>query len=221
MEEIALDQEKLDYFRCLLEREKRDAQDSLSTLEEAEKIGGLKDSLQELSMYDNHPADIGTETFERSKDIGLKDLAQRQLKQIDDALRSLFEGNYGICKECGRKIPEERLAAVPSTTFCYECRQKLADQVSAHRRPVEEGVVMPPFGGFAEDRLSTNHEVQFDGEDAWQAVEHFGTSSDFENRDEEEGTVEEVDGIPVYQDKDGVYYQDLRGKNDEDPPGKS
>jgi len=61
-------------------------------------LGGLRDSINELSMYDNHPADIGTETFERSKDIGLKDLAQRQIKEINDALGRITEGNYGICE---------------------------------------------------------------------------------------------------------------------------
>ncbi|MEG3068543.1 MAG: TraR/DksA C4-type zinc finger protein [Syntrophaceticus schinkii] len=142
------------------------------------------------------------------------------MKEINDALGRITEGNYGICEGCGEEIPEERLEAMPSTTFCYQCRQKLDDQVTAHRRPVEEGVVMPPFGGFAENRLHTKHEVQFDGEDAWQAVERFGTSSDFENRDEEGGTVEDVEGISVYRDDQGMLYQDLRGKDDEERPGQ-
>ncbi|MDD2554993.1 MAG: TraR/DksA C4-type zinc finger protein [Syntrophaceticus sp.] len=215
-----MEQDKLAHFRWLLRGEKRRILDNLSTLEEAEEIGSLKDTLQELSMYDNHPADIGTETFERSKDIGYKDLFQRQFKQVKDAMGRIKEGNYGICEGCGQEIPEERLEAVPFTTFCYQCRQKLDDQVTASRRPVEEGVVMPPFGGFAEDRLNTQHEVQFDGEDAWQAVEHYGTSSDFENRNEEEGTVEDVEGISVYKDEEGNLYQDLRGKDDEGPPGE-
>ena len=135
-----MERDRLSYFRWLLESEKRDMLDSLSSLEEAEKIGGLKDSLQELSMYDNHPADIGTETFERSKDIGLKDLAERRLKEIDEALSRINQGDYGICKECGREIPEERLEAVPSTPFCYDCRQMQDDQVTPSRRPVEEGL---------------------------------------------------------------------------------
>jgi hypothetical protein len=51
-------------------------------------------------------------------------------------------------------------------------------------------------------------------------VEHFGTSSDFENRDEEGGTVEDVEGISVYRDDQGMLYQDLRGKDDEERPGQ-
>jgi YteA family regulatory protein len=216
-----LDEAKLAYYRQLLEQEKKETEESKSTLDEAGEIGGLKDSLQELSMYDNHPADIGTETFERGKDIGLRDLAERQLKKIDDALERIKDGRYGNCERCGRAIPQERLQAVPATTLCYECCRKQDDQVKPSRRPVEEGVVMPPFGGFAEDRLYTSHEVQFDGEDAWQAVEHFGTSSDFENWDEEGGVVEDVEGISVYHDQDGSYYQDFRGKNDEGRPQES
>lgn len=213
-----MERDKLSYFRWLLEREKRDMLDSLSSLEEAEMIGGLKDSLQELSMYDNHPADIGTETFERSKDIGLKDLAERRLKEIDDALSRIKQGDYGICKGCGNKISEERLEAMPSTTFCYECRQKRDAQVTASRRPVEEGVVMPPFGGFAENRLYSSDHVFFDGEDSWQEVERFGTSSDIENRDEGGGTVEDVEGISTYQDEEGMHYQNFRGMDDEVHP---
>ena len=215
-----MEQDKLIYFRSLSQGEKRRILDNLSSLEEAEEIGSLKDTLQELSMYDNHPADIGTETFERSKDIGYKDLFQRLLKEVEDAMGRIEEGNYGICKGCGKEIPEERLEAVPFTTFCYQCRKKLDDQATASRRPVEEGVVMPPFGGFAEDRLYTQHEVQFDGEDAWQTLEHYGTSSDFENRNEEEGTVEDVEDISVYMDEDGMFYQNFRGKNDEGPPAE-
>jgi YteA family regulatory protein len=214
-----LEQDKLTYFRRLLAREKRRAQDSLSSLEEAEAAGGLRDSLQELSMYDNHPADIGTETFEHSKDLGLKDLARRQLQEIDDALGRIRDGNYGICEGCGRQIPEDRLEAVPATTFCRRCRQQLDDQATPGRRPVEEGVVMPPFGGFAENRLSAKGETQFDGEDAWQAVERFGTSSELENGDEGEGAVEDIENISVYKDEDGMLYQDLRGRDDEGPPG--
>jgi len=85
---------------------------------------------------------------------------------------------------------------------------------------VEEGVVMPPFGGFAENRLSSKGDVQFDGEDAWQAVERFGTSSELDNGDEGEGTVEEIENISVYKDEDGMLYQDLRGRDDEGPPGE-
>jgi YteA family regulatory protein len=118
-----LEQDKLIYFRSLLQGEKRRILDNLSSLEEAEEIGSLKDTLQELSMYDNHPADIGTETFERSKDIGYKDLFQRLLKEVEDAMGRIEEGNYGICKGCGKEIPEERLEAVPFTTFCYQCRK--------------------------------------------------------------------------------------------------
>ncbi len=215
-----MDQTQLAYYRRLLVKQKEEAQKSLASFEDKD-AGGLKDYINELSMYDNHPADIGTETFEQSKDLGLKDLVQRQIRKIDDALGRIADGNYGICEGCGKGIPIERLDAMPSTTLCYECRQGVDDQVTSHRRPVEEGVVMPPFGGFAEDRLGTKHEVQYDGEDAWQEVERFGTSSSgLESNIEEEGTVEDVEGIPVYKDEQGLFYHDLRGKDDEDHPGQ-
>lgn len=46
-----MEQDKLIYFRSLLQGEKRRILDNLSSLEEAEEIGSLKDTLQELSLY--------------------------------------------------------------------------------------------------------------------------------------------------------------------------
>jgi len=54
----------------------------------------------------------------------------------------------------------------------------------------------------------------FDGEDSWQSEEQFGTSSDLENRNEDGGTVEDVEGISVYKDEEGVYYQKFREMDD-------
>jgi len=45
-------------------------------------------------------------------------------------------------------------------------------------------------------------------------VEQFGTSSDLENRNEDGGTVEDVEGISVYKDEEGVYYQKFREMDD-------
>ena len=44
-----------------------------------------RDSVSELSAYDNHPADLGTELFEREKDIALHVHEEEQVNRIDDA----------------------------------------------------------------------------------------------------------------------------------------
>lgn len=219
-----MDQEKLQHYRELLGKEKQELMERLSHLEDPEVLNSLQDSTSELSMFDNHPADIGTETFERSKEIGLRDLIKGQLASNKKALKKIDNGDYGRCEVCGKEIPGERLEVIPSAPLCLECQRKEEDRIKFSRRPVEEGVVMPPFGGFAEDRLYSEQKVEFDGEDSWQAVARYGTSSDvvkgemglpFTETGEDVGVVEDVESIPYYRDSDGVIYRDYRGKDDE------
>src|SRR5690606_9816792 len=81
---------------------------------------GMNDSIGELSGYDNHPGDIGTELYERGKDLALNEEDETRLKRINQALDRMERGEYGICAACGREIPVERLEAVPETAYCVE-----------------------------------------------------------------------------------------------------
>ena len=78
------------------------------------------DSVGELSSYDQHQADMGTETFEREKDLSILEQVEAELADVEHALRRLDDGTYGTCEVCGREIPEERLEALPATRLCLE-----------------------------------------------------------------------------------------------------
>jgi YteA family regulatory protein len=133
----------------------------------------MTDALQELSAYDNHPADVGSELFEREKDLALWNNSRELLQRITEALDHLEQGSYGICEDCGREISIKRLEALPHTTLCRECQQQEEDHHQTRERPIEEEVMGPPFGRtFLDEADSTG----FDGEDAWQAVARYGTS---------------------------------------------
>ncbi len=41
-----------------------------------------------------------------------------QVEEIDRALSKIDEGTYGICEDCGKAIPVERLRALPATRYC-------------------------------------------------------------------------------------------------------
>lgn len=190
----------------------------------AEGLGtSLQDSIEELSLYDNHPGDIGDATFEREKDLGLKLFIEDRLAMINEALQAISRGAYGLCESCGREISEERLEIVPYTTLCRECKSD-REGLERHPRPIEEDVIQPPFGENYGDR----DEIGFDGEDAWQAVARFGTSNSpsdigsvtdyndaYINSREDIGEVEEYEGIPASKSLDGQFYKDFGGKDDE------
>lgn len=124
----------------------------------------------ELSTYDNHPADVGSEVFERGKDIALNEHEQHHLSDVNDALARMDEGSYGRCAICGEPIPFERLRAIPTTEYCVK---HAPDRELSERRPVEEQLLAPPFGRTSLDEQEAG---AFDGEDAWQIVESWGNS---------------------------------------------
>ena len=78
------------------------------------------DSVGELSSYDQHQADMGTETFEREKDLSILEQVEAELVDVEHALRRLDDGTYGTCEVCGATIPDERLEALPATRLCLE-----------------------------------------------------------------------------------------------------
>ncbi len=83
-----------------------------------------QDSVSELSSFDQHQADLGTETFEREKDLSFLESIEAELADVEHALRRLDEGTYGICEACGRPIGEDRLEAVPAARFCRDDQQR-------------------------------------------------------------------------------------------------
>ena len=92
------------------------------------------ESISELSALDQHQADIGTETFEREKDLSILEQIEAELADVEHALRRLDDGTYGTCEFDGKPIPEERLEAVPAARFCLE-HQAAAEQQAARARP--------------------------------------------------------------------------------------
>lgn len=82
--------------------------------------GSENESIGELSDNDQHPADVATETFEREKDLSILDSLERELRELEAALRRVDDDTYGICEACGEQIAEERLEAQPAARFCAE-----------------------------------------------------------------------------------------------------
>lgn len=85
-------------------------------------------SLGELSNLDQHQADIGTETFDRERDLSLLEQVEAELTDIEHALERLEEGTYGTCEACGKPIGDERLEAVPAARFCLEDQDKAENE---------------------------------------------------------------------------------------------
>ncbi|WP_110928651.1 TraR/DksA C4-type zinc finger protein [Bacillus massiliglaciei] len=171
------------------------------------------DATGDLSSYDNHPGDEGTELYEREKDIALYEHYQNEIRDINKALEAMDNGTYGKCKTCSEEIPAERLEILPATLYCKE--HSPSGEVPKDR-PVEEEVLMPPFGKFDMDDRKEN--VAFDAEDSWQDVALYGTSespSDFADppADYDDMYVESHENIGYVEDYENYVGVDITGKN--------
>jgi len=84
----------------------------------------ISDRVEDLSDYDDHhPADAATDTFDRSKDFAIDENYKDIIEQINDALRKIDGGTYGMCDRCGTPINPDRLRAIPYATLCIKCQE--------------------------------------------------------------------------------------------------
>lgn len=207
-----MDRNRLERFRQLLLAERRRLTGMRENLREFGLGMTQGGSIGELSTYDNHPADIGSETFERGKDLAIRSNMGNRVLEIDEAMARIEAGTYGKCVACGGAIDEARLEAMPETKFCKGCKERLEKEEAVRRRvrPIEEEALRPPFGrGFRDPGSDEADEyLAFDAEDTWQAVARYGTSETpqdvpdaagyeemYIDADERQGGVEDVELI--------------------------
>jgi RNA polymerase-binding transcription factor DksA len=79
---------------------------------------GIRDS--ELAHVDNHPGDFGTDTHDEELDETADVFFNEEERRIAEARRALAGGTYGICIDCQRPIPPERLKVVPEAVRCLD-----------------------------------------------------------------------------------------------------
>jgi len=89
--------------------------------------------------------DSVSEERTRELDMILTDREKQKLKQIDDALDKIEENTYGLCEECGVKIPRARLKVVPFAKHCVECKEAIEREERYTREEPEEAVKKVPM----------------------------------------------------------------------------
>ena len=97
-----------------------------------------KDASGELSGYSLHMADAGTDNFDREFALSLVSNEQEALYEIEEALKRLEGGTYGVCEMCEKLVRKERLEAVPFARFCIQCQSGVEKD---HRHPQQTTAV--------------------------------------------------------------------------------
>jgi DnaK suppressor protein len=79
----------------------------------------------EASAFGMHQADAGSDAYDRDFSLSLLSQEQDSLYEIDQALKRIENGTYGLCEMCGKTIPQIRLEALPFARYTIECQSEL------------------------------------------------------------------------------------------------
>ena len=117
-----MEKEKLKEFNQILLKMKQDIVEETSRLSSSLQGSGNK----ETRMPD--PNDRASMETDSGVMLRLGDRNRKLLLKIDDALKRIRDGTFGICEICGEEISEERLHFRPVTTQCIKCKTELEDE---------------------------------------------------------------------------------------------
>ncbi|MDR0719968.1 MAG: TraR/DksA family transcriptional regulator [Treponema sp.] len=80
----------------------------------------FKEILEGMDPKDQ--VDVASDDIDRRmmEAIGTQEL--KHLRLIDAAINRIRQGKYGLCAKCGKKIPKERLEAIPYAVLCIDCK---------------------------------------------------------------------------------------------------
>ncbi len=112
------------FFEERLLQERQKIMKEMGHLEDTVLKVNQRDSSGDLSGYSFHMADAGTDAMEREKAFMFASSEGRLLMEINEALRRLYRGEYGLCEMCGNPIGRARLEAMPHARLCVSCKEQ-------------------------------------------------------------------------------------------------
>jgi len=105
--------------------------------------GVARDSLRsqtggDASAFGMHQADAGSDAYDRDFALSLLSQEQDSLYEIDQALKRIDDGSYGVCEVSGKQIMKARLEALPFTRYTVECQAEIEkrNRYQRNRQPV-------------------------------------------------------------------------------------
>ena len=116
-----MNKKDLQRYKKLIEDERRRVVERVDMKE----IQGMAASQSGNQSYSNHMADIGSDAIEQEQAFLHASQGTDYLMALEDALRRIDKGTYGVCEECTEKIPPRRLEAFLAARLCVKCQSKL------------------------------------------------------------------------------------------------
>jgi RNA polymerase-binding protein DksA len=111
-------------FRKLIIKKKEEILDEIKHISDDTLKKSQKEASGDISGYTYHMADVATDTYDREFSLSLASNGRELLYELDDALKKVDEGSFGICESCKSLITKGRLKAVPDARLCVKCQEK-------------------------------------------------------------------------------------------------
>lgn len=112
---------KLDKFRLLLIAKRAELLGDVESMENE----ALRSGSGGLSNTPQHLAEQGSESYDQSLSLNLAAQDRRLIKEIDEALKRIEEGTYGLCELTNQPISEDRLEELPWARYTIEAARQL------------------------------------------------------------------------------------------------
>ena len=119
-----LNKKELNEFKKLVIKKKDAALDEIKHISEDTLKKSQKEASGDISGYTYHMADVATDTYDREFSLGLASNERTFIYELDDALKKIEDGTYGVCEDCKAPISKTRLKAVPYARLCIKCQEK-------------------------------------------------------------------------------------------------
>lgn len=119
-----LNKKELSEFKKIILKRKEEILEGIKHISEDTLKKSQKDAAGDISGYTYHMADVATDTYDREFSLGLASNGREVLYELDDALKKIEDGTFGICEACLGLIAKTRLKAVPYARLCVKCQEK-------------------------------------------------------------------------------------------------
>jgi RNA polymerase-binding transcription factor DksA len=115
----------LEYFKKLILEEQTKVLKDMGYIKETLMDGTMREASGDHSAYAFHMADQGSDTYDREKTFMLAARENKYLSELNDAMRRIDDGTYGICMICNKDIEKERLEVVLVAKYHVQCKKQL------------------------------------------------------------------------------------------------
>jgi len=119
-----LAKKELAEFKKLILKRKEEINDEIKHISDDTLKKSQKDASGDISGYTYHMADVATDNYDREFSLGLASSDRHSLYELEDALKKIEDGTFGICEDCKSLITRVRLKAVPQARLCVKCQEK-------------------------------------------------------------------------------------------------